>query len=212
MRADADVERTAQRLRSPCAGEIVLSTPDGELPGVLRAGPPWWGSHRRPYPFQRWAPLFVILHYDHLAVAHAQHLEQLHWGPPGGIGPAQPDDHAGGVRGDHFCADVRHAVVAQPLNGVMEDRPGLVRPVSAGCAAPPQMSTRGAPPLHVWVQQRDEFRDVARHCGVVGRLDSLRSDRRHLTPVCMAHRDATAVPAAGASETADRRIWHVSRG
>ena len=39
VRADADVERTTQRLRSRGVGEIIVSTPDGELLGVLRAGP-----------------------------------------------------------------------------------------------------------------------------------------------------------------------------
>ena len=40
VRADADVEHTRQRLRSRGVGEIIVSTPDGELLGVLRAGPP----------------------------------------------------------------------------------------------------------------------------------------------------------------------------
>ena len=40
VRADADVERITPRLWSRGVGEIIVSTPDGELLGVLHAGPP----------------------------------------------------------------------------------------------------------------------------------------------------------------------------
>ena len=39
IRADADVDRTTERLRSRGVGEILVTTPDGELLGGLHAGP-----------------------------------------------------------------------------------------------------------------------------------------------------------------------------
>jgi hypothetical protein len=115
----------------------------------------------------------VVLDVHNPPVPEAEHLEQLTPLRYTRLSPLQADDDAGPGRGDDPCLRVRDGGFGDALRSVLEDRPGLVQPVSAGRAPPPQVSGRHPSPFEARVEKRHERLDVSAHGFVEGVLDAL---------------------------------------
>ncbi len=79
----------------------------------------------------------MVLDVDDPPVLEAEDLEQLAPRPNTRLAPLQGDDDAGARRGDDPCLRISDGCFGDALRSVLEDRPGLVRPVSAGRVPPP---------------------------------------------------------------------------
>ena len=130
----------------------------------------------------------VVLDVHDPPVSEAEHLEQLTPLRYTRLSPLQANDDAGPACGDDPRLSVRDGGSGDALRSVLEDRPGLVRPVSAGRVPPPEMSSRHPSPFEARVEQRHERLDVSAHGDVEGVLDALCFPR---DPTCLAH---TAYP------------------
>lgn len=86
---------------------------------------------------ERPCPVLVILHVDNLAVPEAQDLEQLLALGRLRLTPSETDDDPGPGGGDDLRPGFEDAGRVDAACSVEEDRPGLVRTVSARGAPPP---------------------------------------------------------------------------
>ncbi len=136
-------------------------------------------SCRRTDDLQRFEAVAAILDVHDLAVPQAKDLEQLGRVTTVPPAPLQSDNETGVGLRDHLCSGIHDLTLNHALRAVLEDRPGLLRAVSARRAAPPQVSGRHAPPLEARVEQVDQRFDISANGSVEGGLDAL-SVTRHL--------------------------------
>lgn len=144
---------------------------------------------------QRLESITAILHVDDFAVPQAKDLEQL-----GGVAtlppaPLQADNETGVGLRDDLCSGIHDLALGDALRAVLEDRPGLLRAVSARRAAPPEVSGRHASPLEAGVKQLDKRFDISTNGSVEGGLDAVSVTRHRsfsplrLTCSCSVGRD-----------------------
>ncbi len=69
---------------------------------------------------------------------------------------------------DHFGSSIQHLLIADLLKPVFEDRPGLLRTVSAGRSAPPEMASGDASPLEIRGEKTHQWLRVTSNGGVEG--------------------------------------------
>ena len=93
---------------------------------------------------QRLAATVEVLHIHDLPVAKPEYLEQLGGLGTTGLLPPQAYHHASWRLGEDLGADIGEPQLFKP---VLEDRPGLVRPVSTRGVAPPEVAACGTTPL-----------------------------------------------------------------
>ena len=136
----------------------------------LRSGEPFGG-------FGRWAECPVVGDLVDLVVADAQNLIHLPVALLACGSPLEPDDIR--RRGVPHDARLGCGVRVDDVAALLEDRPGLIRPVSGRRLAPQPVAPLEASPFEVAAKQADEPLEVACGCGVVGVLHILRTDRAH---------------------------------
>ena len=119
------------------------------------------------------APIAVILYVDDFAIPQPKDLEQLSCPRSIRNPPLQADDYTGVRGGDHLCSGIEDLGLGDALRSVLEDRPGLVRAVSARRVPPPQVSARHASPFEVLIKQHSKGLDVSGNGSVEGGLEAL---------------------------------------
>ena len=118
--------------------------------------------------------VLVVLHVDDLPLLETKQLVELQVGRRPAIPP--PEGHDDGVSGarDHLCASVEHLLVANLLEPLLEDRPGLLGSVSARRSPPPKMALGNPAPLKIRREKSDKWLNVAGKRGVESGLYLIR--------------------------------------
>lgn len=131
---------------------------------------------------QRLESIAAILHLDDSAVPQAKDLEQLGRVATVPPPPLQADNETGVALRDHLCSGIHDLALNDAPRAVLEDRPGLLRAVSARRPAPPQVSGCHASPLEARVEQLDQRFDISANGSVEGVSASLGIAR---SPLCV---------------------------
>jgi hypothetical protein len=116
----------------------------------------------------------VVLDVDHPAAPEGEHLPQADGPGPTRLAPPQLDRHPLSGGGHDLGPGVGDPGLTFGCGDLaLEDRPGLVGPVSARRSTPPQVAPRRAPPIELGVEECDERVDVTAGGGVEGPADML---------------------------------------
>ena len=122
--------------------------------------------------------VLVVLRVDDLVSVKSEHLVELEVRRRPGLSPPQGHEEGLPGAGDHLCASVARLLVSDLLDPVLEDRPGLIRSVSARRSSPPEMAPGNAAPLEIRRQKSDKWLNVAGKRGVESRLYLIRMGHR----------------------------------